>query len=260
MGGQLFRITFTKLRTFDQCRKRYWFRYLSGRPYPEDVQTPALVVGKAVHRALKALCDTGDPRDGASALDVYLRMPAHACAGPGTAAHDDAFELYERGCEAHASIDSAASWPELDTWVHSERRGVQVNARLDRADRLRSGAYQIVDWKTGRLDSEDDIDVQLDIGHLALRTSRKLPAAADVIAVAWNLRTGRRRERHLTRDDARATMDHMGRMAARLQATTEFEASPTGACRYCEWRAQCPEANAGDDDYEFEPDLFEDAP
>lgn len=260
MGGQLFRITFTKLRTFDQCRKKYWFRYVSGLPYPEDVPTPALVVGKAVHRALKVLCDTGDPSDGASALDVYLRMPVHECAGPGTDAHAEAFELYERGCEAHRTIDSVDRWPELETWVHSERRGVQVSARLDRADRLRSGDYQLIDWKTGRWEVEDDIDVQLDIGHLALRTSRQLPASAGVVAVAWNLRTGRRRERHLTRDDARATMDHMGRMAARLQATTAFEASPSGACRYCEWRPQCPEATAAVDDYEPDPDIIEDVP
>ncbi|MGE5597433.1 MAG: PD-(D/E)XK nuclease family protein [Hyphomicrobiales bacterium] len=254
MSGSLFRLTFSKLRAFERCRKQYWFRYLSGYEWPADVPTPALVIGKGVHRAMKTLCETGDPADGAATLDVYLRMPIHECAGPGTEANRTAFELFERGCEAHASITSEDRWPELETWVPSARRGVTVSARVDRADRLGPLSWQVIDWKTGRYDLDEHVDLQLDIGHLALRTSKRIPREATVSAFAWNLRTGERRVRTLTRDDARATMDLMAGLARRLQEAPSFDASPGPGCAYCEWRPRCPDAAAAESAFDLDED------
>ncbi len=240
MAPGLFRLTYSKLAAFRQCRKKYWFRQLSGLQAPPPVQTPAGVVGTGVHRAMKVLCETGSPSDGANELDVYLRMPIHDCAAPGSEHHRLAFEFYEAGCQAHASLDSEDRFPELKTYVPSPSRGYTIESRIDRADRL-PGGWQVTDWKTGRYEDDDSTDLQLDIGHLALRVMRRLPAEADVRAVAWNLRTGYQRVRALTRDDARATMDRLGHMAQVIQASTEFPAQPGFACSFCEWRPLCPE-------------------
>ncbi|MCC7366635.1 MAG: PD-(D/E)XK nuclease family protein [Dehalococcoidia bacterium] len=242
MSGVLFRINHSKVQCFLRCTKQYWYRYVSGLAWPPDPGAPAPVVGKGVHRAMKVLCETGEPADGRAELDAYLRMPAHARAGPGTEWHATAFELFEAGCAAHATIESEWSRPELDTWVPSVRRGIAVSARADRADRLRGGRWQLIDWKTGRWELDETVDAQLDIAHLALRTQLRLPREAEVTAVAWNLRSGDRRVRQLTRDDAAATMERMARVAARMQATTEWEALPGPGCVLCEWREQCDAA------------------
>jgi|GEM_PF-1069672 len=244
MSGALFRVTFSRLRSFERCRKQYWFRYVSGRVWPPEVPTPALVIGKGVHRALKTLCETGRAEDGAAELDVFLRMPAHECAGPGTEAYRTAFELFERGVEAHASIVAEASYPEIETWVPWHSRGIVISARTDRADRLEPGRWQIIDWKTGKYELDEHVDTQLDIGHLALRVSKRLRRDEEVVAVAWNLRTGQRRERRLTRDDARATMFRLHGLAERIKSVGEFDATPGPGCAYCEWRPQCEAADA----------------
>ena len=257
MSDPLFRIFHSKIVAFDRCRKQYWFRYISALPRPPDIPNPAGCVGTGVHRALKTLCDTDVPEDGAHELDVYLRMPAHECAGPGTEAYASAFVLYERGCAAHASIVSEDRWAELDTWVPWDSRRITVSARMDRADRLASTHWQIIDWKTGAYDFDDLTDQQLDIGHLAVRTALRLPAATRVTAIAWNLRTGHRRVRELDRGDAAATMRKLAGIAARMQAVVEFEAMPGPGCRFCEWRPQCLEADAaeaGDWSAELEED------
>src|SRR3712207_1648983 len=98
MSG-VFRLFHSKVASFDRCRKQYWFRYLSGLPRPPSEANAPGVIGTGVHRAMKALCDTGRPADGANVLGAYLRMPEHACAAPGTAAYGEAFDLYRRGCE-----------------------------------------------------------------------------------------------------------------------------------------------------------------
>jgi hypothetical protein len=255
MPGDFFRISHTKILSFDKCRKQYWFRYLSGLPRPQSLPNAPGVIGTGVHRAMKALSDTGIPEDGANELDTYLRMPVHECAGPGTEFFSLAFEIFARGCEAHASIESEDRWSELETWVAWPSRAVTLSARIDRVDRLGPDHYQVIDWKTGRYDLDEVVDFQLDIGHLAARTLRRLAPDAHVTAIGWNLRTGQQRIRELGRAQAAATMHRVAGIADRIQATTAFEATPCSSCLFCEWRPQCPEAAGAifdESDYEEE--------
>jgi hypothetical protein len=259
MSGERFRISYSKVASFDRCRKQFWFTYVSGLPRPENPMNAAGITGTGIHRAMKVLCDTGEPIDAANALDTYLRMPDHAVAGPGTDTYTTAFGLLERGIEAHTSLASEDRWAEMSTAF--PYRDTYISARLDRADRFSDGRWQLVDWKTGRTDMDDQTDLQLDIGHLALRTTRRLPREANVTAVAWNLRSGRKRVRALRRDDAAATARLLAGIARRMQGLTEYVATPSPACGFCEWRPQCPEAEyveAGEYDW-LDPDDFDDA-
>lgn len=106
-----------------------------------------------------------------------------------------AFGLFERGCEAHAGIVSEDRWAELSTYIH--HRDVAISTEVDRADLLPAGRWQIIDWKTGRSDWDDETDQQLDIGHLTLRTVLQLPrdAAATVNLIAGIAPGGCRRQR-----------------------------------------------------------------
>ncbi|HEY5476252.1 MAG TPA: PD-(D/E)XK nuclease family protein [Tepidiformaceae bacterium] len=261
MSDARFWLSYTKIASFDRCRKQYWFRYLSGLPKPGDPMNPAGIVGTGVHRAMKALSDTGEAIDGARALETYLRMPAHEIAGPGTEAYVTAFGLFEHGCEAHAEILSEDRWAELSTYIH--HRNVAISTKVDRADLLAGGRWQIIDWKTGRSDRDDDTDQQLDLGHLTLRTVLHLPREAGVTAIAWNLRTGHRRVRALERRDAAATVNLLGGIARRMQTTTDFRATPSGGCAFCEWRQQCDDADyieSGDYDWLDPEDLVDEEP
>jgi len=152
---------------------------------------------------MRRLCETDHPEDAEHELDAYLRMPKHHEAAPGTEYHRLAFEILANGIAAHESIVSEDRYAELSTWVPSRSRGITIRAMIDRADRLDPDHWLIIDWKTGRYDLDEIVDAQLDIGHLALRTSRMLPAGTRVTAIGWNLRSGHQRVRELNRDDAR---------------------------------------------------------
>ncbi len=242
MAGDLFRVTHSKLETFRRCRKEFWFGYVSGMQWPEQPDTPAGIAGTGVHRAMQRLCETGDPADGWHELDVYLRMPKHAMAGPGTEWHELARQWYEQGIAAHASIESEDRWAEVTYEAASWARGVQVRGTADRVDRLGPDRYQIIDWKTGAYEEAERTDRQLDLLHIVVRAARRLPKDATVRAVAWNLRTGVQRVRELTRDDAVATFDYLGRFTARIRQEQEFAATPGAHCRFCRWQAVCSDA------------------
>lgn len=239
----LFRITFSKMESFRRCRKQYWFSYVSGEDWPPSRESPASLVGNGVHRAMQKLCETGDPRDGEHELDLYLRMPSHAIAGPETEHYALAREIYANGVKAHESIESEARFAELDTWVPAKSRGINVRSKVDRADRLAPDRWQLIDWKTGKFDLDDKVDWQLDIAHLVLRTMMRLPKEASVRALGWNLRTGEQRVRELNRDDAVRTVDYIMRFVRTIESTEEWPATPGPGCTFCDWRDRCSEAN-----------------
>jgi hypothetical protein len=238
----LFKLSYSKLESFRRCRKQYWFSYVSGEAWPPGTESAASLIGNGVHRAMQKLCETNDPRDGAHELDLYLRMPIHAIAGPETEHYGIAQQLYQNGVKAHQSIDSEERWAELDTWVPSHSRGINVRAKVDRVDRLAPDRWQLIDWKTGKFDLDDKVDWQLDIAHLVVRTQLRLPREATVRAMGWNLRTGEQRVRELNRDDAAKTVDFISRFVERIANTEEWSATPGPGCTFCDWRNRCDQA------------------
>lgn len=263
MSPALFRLTHSKMQRFRRCRKQYWFADVSGLEWPPAVDSPAALVGNAVHRAMQKLCETDDPRDGEHELDLYLRMPKHEMAGPDTPHYAEAMEIFGHGVEAHRSVESELRFAETDSWVPLATLGVTVRAKADRVDRLAPGRWQVIDWKTGRYDLDDAVDEQLDLAHVVVRTIRRVPREAAVRAIGWNLRTGQQRVRELTREDAARTAGYLGRFGAMLQATTEFPASPGPACGFCAWRERCEDAaSLGSDvnEWLFDEPAAEEAP
>jgi RecB family exonuclease len=237
-------MSYSKVAAFRRCRREFWLRYESGVRL-EDPMTPSGIVGSGIHKAMKALTETGDRDVAASTLERYLRMPAHASCAEGTTWHDVAFSLFESGCDAHAAIASEDRWAEKDTYRHAPEEGISIRSRIDRVDKLGRDTWQIIDWKTGLREDDDETDSQLDLAHVAFRTCYPhVPAHAVVHAIAWNLRSGRQRTRRLLARDVAPTLREYGTMARRMQETRAFEPTPGPHCRFCPWRERCPEGMA----------------
>ena len=118
---------------------------------------------------------------------------------------------------------------------------VIITGQIDRIDRLPSGGIEVIDYKTGRAWSQKGVDesLQLSIYALACRDALGLGTPERVTLYftesALRLSTTRTDEQL---DLARA--DVLARVA-RMRAG-EFAATPSvDACRYCDWRAMCPE-------------------
>ena len=235
-------MSYSKIACFQQCRKQYWFKYVSREQWPGQRDSPASLIGTGVHRAMKVLSDSDDPELARHELDAYTRMPIHAMIASPTEHYATAFEILETGIVAHQTITSAARWAELSSWTPWPARGITVTTIIDRADRLSADEYQLIDWKTGRWEFGEAIDLQLDIAHVVLRKARRLPAEAKVTTIGWNLRTGERRVRPLDRADAAATLKYLAALGDNMRGATDFEANPSPACTFCDWKDRCPEA------------------
>lgn len=243
MAEPLFQMNYSRWKAWVTCRRQYWYSYVSKEEWPEDRQSAAGIIGKAVHHGMKHLADTNDEEVGAQQMDAYLRMPSHDIAGPGTDNYRMSFDYYARGIAAHNSLASLDSRTEIDSWRHFKEYGVRLFSRVDRVDKLANDHYVVIDWKTGRYMADQQTDMQLDIAHTITRLLKpQLRSTGIVDAIAWNLRTGEKRTRTLTVQDAVMTGRLLGRLATRIQAEEEFEANPGPQCTFCQWRPKCDEA------------------
>ena len=246
-----FPISHSKVQAFRQCRKKYWFGYVSGLPRPHEPMNIPGLIGNAVHRGMRVLCEARNAALGRNDIEVYLRQEEHGLCGPGTDGYERALEYFAAGVEVHEAIESDASWAEKDLWYRNSP-AVEITARADRIDQLKSGEWQVIDWKTGA-ELDDQTDEQLDLAHVAARSAiPSIPAGAEVRTIAWNLRRRaadaayRPRSRVLRRQDAVATVARYEAIARTMSETADFPAMPGRYCAFCAWRGQCPEAEAFD--------------
>ena len=115
-----------------------------------------------------------------------------------------------------------------------------ISGQIDRIDRLPSGGIEVIDYKTGRVSSQKGVDesLQLSIYALACRDALGLGTPERVTLYftesAQRMSTSRTDEQL---DAARA--DILARIAEMRGGG--FAATPGDPCRYCDFRAMCPE-------------------
>jgi hypothetical protein len=252
MDDRPFQISFSKFRTFRQCRRKYWLDYVEfeGRhdEKPLEPVTAPGVVGHAVHEALRRACVTGNDELGERAVRLYLGMPSHRVAGPGTHWFELAMELYRAGMSYAAAIPSRPGDRHLELGGKATlpSHGIVVQARVDRVDYLGDDQWLLIDWKTSRFSDPSD-DEQLEIAHVVVRTKlqERMTAAARVMGRVVNLRhltlpvheRPEMREKTMVFDDARASARDLLRQSEFLRGLpqSEFYPMPGPQCGSCRW-------------------------
>ena len=116
-----------------------------------------------------------------------------------------------------------------------------VRGRVDRVDELPDGSFELIDYKTGRPKSEDDLreDVQLSLYQLAARESWEVEARAGSY--------------YYVLDNEKVPVEHSQEELDRVRAAVteiaegimshQFEPRPSPElCSFCDYRIVCPAA------------------
>jgi RecB family exonuclease len=245
--------SYSSLSTYEACPLRYAFSYVYGIPTAKKVG--ALTFGSTAHAAFEAFTRErrervarGDPEPTREDLARLFDAAWIPTAFPDRTTEDgfkrriagllDNFydgELVSRSTVLHEELD-------FDLVLAPGDGGapVSIHGQIDRIDRLPGGGIEVIDYKTGRISSQTGVDesLQLSIYALACRDALGLGTPERVTLYftegATRLSTTRTDEQL---DAARA--DILVR-AGRVRAG-EFVATPGDACRYCDYRAMCPE-------------------
>ena len=116
-----------------------------------------------------------------------------------------------------------------------------VRGRVDRVDRLPDGGYELIDYKTGRAKSEDELreDIQLSLDQMGAREAWQRPSAAQSY--------------YYVLDNEKVPVEHSDEELERVRGAVvdiadgilaqDFEPTPSPEiCAVCDYRIICPAA------------------
>ena len=237
--ARLLELSASALQTYESCPLKYKLRY--DWRLPEEAGA-APQFGNAMHLALKAYFDgvrAGRPLAEQMVVACFLDEFAKA-----NIPEPLQREMYEaKGREQLASFLRSELARPAGKVLHTEKRFVleigeaRVRGRLDRLDDLGGGAVAVVDYKTGKLKTQDDADdsLQLSIYALAAQSLGHKPQALVFI----NLENSTAIESQRSEKDLRDAEAGVAAIATRI-AAGEFDPKPGFGCAYCSYRSICP--------------------
>ena len=235
-----FSLSISQLQTYLDCPLKYQYRYVWQVPV---AATPALSFGSTLHAAVKQLVATAsqDPaRLNPETLQEILRQhwPTAGFVDP----------VQERKYREMGLRQLEGLWQTLarqpfellhqEKTFHLAQGAIQLVGRIDQINRIAGPDVELIEYKTGRPQTQKEADQsrQITLYALACRNMLKLNPLRLTL---YNLET---QEAVLTK---RSSEDFQQLEAEIVEASQgilagEFTASPGYHCRYCDFRPICP--------------------
>ena len=243
-----FSLSASAIETYVQCPLKYRFSYEWRIPWPPS---PAIQFGSVMHGAVREVMgllvqDGQDLTRDALQSILDRRWVAAGFADPVQERkyREEGLRQLEGVCRAwpqDASQDRPENRMELlhqEKSFEFERGRTKLVGRIDQIHRLPSGEVELVEYKTGRPQTQKEADgsAQLTLYADACRRVLGLPAPNLVL---FNLATGERIRTARSEEQLQAFEQTIRQTAGAIRAG-RFPARPGYLCRYCDFRPICP--------------------
>lgn len=236
----VFHLSPSKIKLFDDCPRRYKFRYIDKVP---TIPRPWLSFGASVHASLKDLFDAEPSARTWDRLEVSLRRN-WIREGYTTREEEKSYgERALRGLRTFYEKDEdirTVPRPRLSEFTIQLKFGdVVLNGKVDRVDETDAG-FVVTDYKTGepRAPEWAATDRAFTVYALLVRGRLRAPPSS----LVWSfIESGTKVA--TTRDPEaldRALADVL-KVADDIRAEKVFEARPGHGCRLCDYLGRCEE-------------------
>jgi DNA helicase-2/ATP-dependent DNA helicase PcrA len=236
--GRGLMLSASDIDTYRICPLKYKFARVFRIPQEPTIHQR---FGIVVHQVLERF-----HAQGGGSLGTLMELFEASWRRSGFGDSDDEQQFRERAVAALESYwqrdrdsDSQAVWFERS---FAFRIGPHLlRGRVDRVDRHPDGSYELIDYKTGRAKTEDELreDIQLSVYQMGARES-------------WGLETSAQSYLYVLTGE-KVPVEHSDEELARVRATVSeiaggilkqrFEPTPSPEiCRFCDYRIICPAA------------------
>lgn len=234
------RLSASAVQTYENCP----LQFKLDREWRIPGEVPAAMqYGGCMHRVLKTYYDSVRMGREMSeeALIEFFRSDLDEAAIQDRYQHD----LYEQqGVDQLKEFLQARRRNPVPEVLHTEEffevqiGNTTVAGRIDRIDRASDSQVVVIDYKTGKPQSQDDADKSLQLSIYALAARQKWGYKADHL-VLYNLDENNEVVTQRNDADLSAAAERVEEVAGAI-AVGNFDAKPSFNCRFCAYRSLCP--------------------
>ncbi len=235
------RLSYTSVTAYERCPLSYRFQYIDGL---EVEPTSYLSFGRSLHAALEWLYGRGTPDP--PALEGLLTYLDTCWESEGYADVEEERSFLRQGREVlarfyYSNVSDFRLPVAVEERFELDMKGFVLSGVIDRVDRNPDGAYEIIDYKTGRRLPELSRlreDLQLPIYQLACRH-------------VWGVIPSKLTFYYLFHNQRYSTRPYdeggLARVVERLEGVASsiskggFPATPNRLCPWCSFADICPE-------------------
>jgi DNA helicase-2/ATP-dependent DNA helicase PcrA len=242
--GQGLALSASDLGLYLTCPLKYKFARVFAIPQEPTINQR---FGILVHQVLERF-HAEKLRGEGGGLDRLLSLFEAGWRRTGFGSTDDELQYRDRAVAALARYEERDAGAEaqpvwLERQFNFEIGDHKLRGRVDRVDRLPSGGYELIDYKTGQLKTEADHtdDLQLALYRLGARTAWEIEVEAGTY---WYVLDDQRVEVPAAADDRERVERTVLEVGEGIRAQ-DFEPRPDYAvCSWCDFRLICPASEA----------------
>jgi len=233
-------ISYSMLKTFQQCPLRFKYRYIKG--IPDERPTFYLAVGRAIHAALASFFQI--PITGQRTRDELLGLLHKHWSRYGFSTKEEEQDWLARSEEMlinyYNTHDSMAEPVAVEQDFSCRVGGLVLKGRLDRVDKTIDGSYEVIDYKIGREDfdrANKSDDLQLLFYYYGATRALGLP----ITKLTNEYLAANETVTHSV-DEGKMTnkISILEELVRDLRSTTSFKPRRNEFCGDCLIRPKCP--------------------
>lgn len=259
------RTSYSAIETYLQCPQRYKFQEIDRIRVPKSREA---IFGTLVHNTLRFMFRQ-DPlfptleemvsyfREHWPSRDVFEQESRHDPLKRGWTEEEEKAYFEEGVRVLKAFYERNAPWNFTVVDLESRFEVLMQDAKtgenhvlagvIDRIDKLPSGTYEIIDYKTAkRMPSQAALDKNLQLSLYSLGLQKRWPhlATEQIKTSLYFLKHSEKLTAQITSDVVEKTKNHVLEtivdIQERIRSGKEFEPMPSALCDWCGYRPMCP--------------------
>ncbi len=235
-------VNYTQISTYQTCPFKYKFAYVLNVPgQPSYV----LAFGNTIHNTLRDFHRENRLGHKQVTFERFLELYKKHWDDTGyiDARHrknrfDSGVEILRSYYDKEKDLDKNIL--ELEKTVHLKLAGVEFSGRVDRIDRLGGKRVEIIDYKTGKLKEQKEVDKDLQTSLYAWAVRESLGFEPEVLSLYFI--------EDLQKVSSRKSLDQIKEQVTEAEGVVEtmksgsFPPTPGKHCEWCDYNGLCPYA------------------
>ena len=235
-------LSYSQINTFDKCPLLYCYRYIQRIPTPP---VAVVVFGTTIHQALRDFYQAALNGKKPTKEDLLVILEKNwSDEGYASKAHEkrmkkEAERMLKEFYDKSYDPDRLPRYLEQQ-FIIKAKTDLRIGGRIDRIDETKSG-MEIIDYKTGKVLDQKDVDKSLQISIYALAATDPgvlAQSPEDVILSFYFLDKGEKKSTSRTKEQLMEAKKDIVEEAKEIEKS-KFEPKPGIWCDFCEYRLIC---------------------